>query len=65
MRYVRRLCGLAIALALTLSAVAPARADDESVAMGASLSEEPFCTEITQTGEQQTLTADVTEKALP
>ena len=38
MRYVRRLCALAISLALTLSAVAPARADDESVAMGVSLS---------------------------
>ena len=65
MRYVRRLCALAIALALTLSAVAPARADDESVAMGVSLSEKPLCAELTQTGEQQTLTADVPEEALP
>ena len=65
MRYVRRLCGLAIALALTLSAVAPARADDESVAMGVSLSEKPLCAELTQTGEQQTLTANVPEEPLP
>ena len=42
MRYVRQLCGLAIALALILSAVAPARADDESVAMGSAPCEEPL-----------------------
>lgn len=42
MRYVRQLCGLTIALALILSAVAPARADDESVAMGSAPCEEPL-----------------------
>ena len=42
MRYVRQLCGLTIALALILSAVAPAHADDESVAMGSAPCEEPL-----------------------
>lgn len=42
MRYIRQLCGLTIALALILSAVAPARADDESVAMGSAPCEEPL-----------------------
>lgn len=42
MRYIRQLCGLTIALALILSAVAPAHADDESVAMGSAPCEEPL-----------------------
>ena len=42
MRYVRQLCGLTIALALILSAVAPVHADDESVAMGSAACGEPL-----------------------
>lgn len=46
MRYLRQLCGLTIALALILSAAAPARADDESVAMGSAGCEESLCVDI-------------------
>lgn len=62
MRYIRQLCGLTIALALILSAMAPARADDESVAMGSAACGEPLCVDLES---PQLLTDEEPEETVP
>ena len=62
MRYIRQLCGLTIALALILSAMAPARADDESVAMGSAACGEPLCVDVES---PELLTDEEPEETVP
>ena len=62
MRYIRQLCGRTIALALILSAVAPAHADDESVAMGSAPCEEPLSIDVES---PELLTGEEPEETTP